>query len=132
LERLGHTDLHAEWKGEEDERRRRRRERHGRRAHGRRLGHTYFHQRRAHVHERRAHGFARKEGTRFCTRRGHTVGGNGLTSFSYLLSVHANCLMKCLIEVLDRMLDEMLSHPFKMHIDGLKKTKVFPNHHTIM
>jgi len=66
--------------------------------------------------------------------------GNGLTFFSYILSVHANCLMKCLIEmldrmldeILDRMLDEMLSHPFKMRIDGLKKTKVFPNHHTIM
>ena len=49
------------------------------------------------------------------------AGGNGLTSFSYLLSVHANCYMKCLIEIfdrifdemLDRMLDEMLSHPFK-------------------
>ena len=66
--------------------------------------------------------------------------GNGLTYFSYILSVHANCLMKFLIEMLDRILDEMLdinldemlSNPFKMHIDGLKKTKVFPNHHTIM
>jgi hypothetical protein len=79
--------------------------------------------------QRRAHRFAeegtqicREEGTRFCTGGGHTAGGNGLTSFSYLLSVHANCLMKCLIEMfdrmldemLDRMLDEMLSHPFKM------------------
>jgi hypothetical protein len=35
-------------------------------------------------------------------------------------------------EMLDRKLDEMLSRPFKMHIDVLKKPKVFPNHHTIM
>jgi hypothetical protein len=27
-------------------------------------------------------------------------------------------------EMLDRMLDEMLSHPFKMHIDGLKITEI--------
>jgi hypothetical protein len=76
-----------------------------------------------------AHRFA-KEGTQICRGGGHMVlhwrrehgRGNGLTSFSYLLSVHANCLMKCLIEMfdrmldemLDRMLDEMLSHPFKM------------------
>jgi hypothetical protein len=40
--------------------------------------------------------------------------------------------MKCLIEMLHRMLDEMLdriideilSHPFKMHIDGLKITEI--------
>jgi hypothetical protein len=119
--RLGHTYLHAEWKGEEDGRRRRRRERaweegtwEEARAHGfapeEGLGHTDLHGRRdtweegtwicmggGHMvlHRRRAHGFAPEEGTRFCTRGGHTAGGNGLTSFSYLLSVHANCLMKC-------------------------------------
>ena len=38
-------------------------------------------------------------------------------------------LDRMLDEILDRILDEMLSHPFKMHIDCLKKTKVFPNHH---
>jgi hypothetical protein len=27
-------------------------------------------------------------------------------------------------EMFDRMLDEMLSHPFKMHIDGLKITEI--------
>ena len=32
------------------------------------------------------HRFAQEEGTRFCTRGGHTTGGNGLTSFSYLLT----------------------------------------------
>jgi hypothetical protein len=84
------------------------------------------------LHRRRAHGFAPEEGTWFCTKGGHTTIGNGLTYFSYLLSVNANCLMKCLIEMLDRMLDEMLdkmldeilSRPFKMHIDGLKITKI--------
>jgi hypothetical protein len=30
--------------------------------------------------------FAEEEGTRFCTGGGHTAGGNGLTSFSYLLT----------------------------------------------
>jgi len=75
-------------------------------------------------HGRRAHGFSPEEGTQFFTIGGHTAKGNGLTFFSYLLCVHANCLIKCLIEMLDRMLDEMISHPFKMHIDGLKITKI--------
>jgi hypothetical protein len=65
-------------------------EAHGRRAHGRRLGHTGFapeegtHAREegtwictggGHtvLHRRRAHGFAPEEGTRFCTRGGHTA-----------------------------------------------------------
>ena len=34
-----------------------------------------------------------------CTGGGHTEDKYGLTSFSYHLSVHANCLMKGLIEI---------------------------------
>jgi hypothetical protein len=89
--------LHAEWKGEKEEKEG---EAHRRRAHGRRLGKMDL--------QRRAHRFAEEEGTRFCTGGGHTAGGNGLTSFSYLLSVHANCLMKCLIECLMKCLIECL------------------------
>ena len=33
-------------------------------------------------------------------------------------------LDKMLDGILDRMLDEILSHPFKMHIDGLKITEI--------
>jgi hypothetical protein len=95
--RLGHDHLHTEWKGEKEEKEG---EAHGRRARGRRLGQMDL--------QRRAHGFAEEEGTRFCTGGGHTTGGNGLTSFSYLLSVHANCLMKCLIECLMKCLIECL------------------------
>ena len=33
-------------------------------------------------------------------------------------------LDRILYEMLDRILDDMLSHPFKMHIDGLKITEI--------
>ena len=33
-------------------------------------------------------------------------------------------LDRMLDEIIDRMLDEMLSHPFKMHIDGLKMIEI--------
>jgi hypothetical protein len=81
--RLGHRHLHREWKGEKDEKEG---EAHGRRACRRRLGKMDL--------QRRAQRFAEEEGTQFFTGGGHTTGGNGFTSFSYLLSVHANCYMK--------------------------------------
>ena len=84
---LGHGNLHTEWKGEKEEKEG---EAHGRRAHGRKLGKMNL--------QRRAHRFAEEEGTRFCIGGGHTTRVNGLNYFSYILSVHANCLMKCLIE----------------------------------
>jgi hypothetical protein len=92
--RLGHENLHAEWKEENEG------EAHRRRACGRRLGKMDL--------QRRAHRFVEEEGTRFFTGGEHTTGGNGLTSFSYLLSVHANFFMKCLIECLMKCLIEFL------------------------
>ena len=72
------------------------------RGYARRLGHKYLHaQEEGMREEAREHGFI-EEGTQFFTRGGHTAKENGLTYFSYLLSVHANCLIKCLIELLDR------------------------------
>jgi hypothetical protein len=111
VRRLGHKHFHIEWKGEKEEKEGEAHERRAcerglgktrfaERARGRRLGKTDL--------QRRAHGFAEEEGTRFCTGGVHIAGGNGLTSFSYLLSVHANCLMKYLIECLMKYLIECL------------------------
>jgi hypothetical protein len=93
--RLGNGYLHIEWKGEKEEKEG---EAHRRRARRRRLEHIDLQRRTCRrslghtdLQRRRAHRFAEEEGTRFCTEGGHMVGRNGLTCFSYLLSVHANC-----------------------------------------
>ena len=73
----GRVEGRGGWEKEEEG------EAHRRRAHRRRLGKTD-------LQRRRTHRFTEEEGTQFCIGGGHTIRGNGLTYFSYLLSVHAN------------------------------------------